>query len=114
MKKMDTTVCLIDKNCMPCQGGVPPLDAPTSHALLEEVGEGWRINEAGHLYKKFLFKDFMGPIAFANKVAEVAEAEAHHPDITIAWGSCSIEIWTHKINGLSESDFILSAKIASL
>ena len=107
-------VCLIDKSCIPCKGGVPPLDSTTANTLLAEVGNGWQINGAGHLYKKYSFNDFMGAMAFANKIAEVAEKEAHHPDITIAWSACSIQIWTHKINGLTESDFILAAKIEAI
>ncbi len=109
-----STVCLIDKSCIPCKGGVPPLSSVAANGLLAKVGGDWQINDAGHLYKKYLFNDFMGPIAFANQIAEVAEKEAHHPDITIAWGACSIEIWTHKIDGLTESDFILAAKIEAL
>jgi 4a-hydroxytetrahydrobiopterin dehydratase len=62
----------------------------------------------------FKFKDFSNAMSFANKVAEIAEAEAHHPDLTVAWGMCSVEIWTHKINGLTESDFILAAKIEAI
>ncbi len=107
-------VYLIDKNCIPCRSGALPLDSTAANALLVEVNNGWQINDAGHLYKKYLFDDFMGPISFANQIAEVAEVEAHHPDITIAWGMCSIEIWTHKINGLTENDFILAAKIEAL
>ena len=114
MESIDSTVCLIDKSCIPCMGGVPPLDITVANKLLAEVGNGWKINEAGHLFKEYKFDDFMGPLAFANKIAELAEAEAHHPDITIAWGKCSIEIWTHKINGLAESDFILAAKIQEI
>jgi 4a-hydroxytetrahydrobiopterin dehydratase len=114
MVNVESSVCLIDKACVPCMGGIPPLDSAAANKLLAEVGHGWKINEAGHLFKEYKFDDFMGSLAFANKIAELAEAEAHHPDITIAWGKCSIEIWTHKIDGLAESDFILAAKIASL
>ena len=109
---MNKEICsLTDKDCVPCQGGVPPLEAKVANKLLTEIGNGWKINESGHLYKSFKFKDFMSAINYANKIAELAENEAHHPDLTIAWGRCDIEIWTHKINGLTESDFILAAKI---
>ena len=104
-------VYLIDKVCVPCQGGVPPLDQTTVEKLLAELGKDWKINDVGHLYKQYLFDDFMQALVFANKIAEIAEKEAHHPDLTIAWGKCAVEIWTHKINGLTESDFILAAKI---
>jgi len=109
-----TISCLINKHCVPCQGGTPPLDSVMANELLSQLGQGWVINDLGHLYKEFLFSDFMGPINFANQIAKVAEEEAHHPDLTIAWGKCSVEIWTHKINGLTESDFILAAKIDAI
>lgn len=107
-------VCLMDKTCVPCHGGIPPMDGESAKKMLSELGGGWQINGAGHLYKQFKFNDFMGPIGLANKIAAVAEEQAHHPDLTIAWGSCSVEIWTHKISGLAESDFILAAKIDGL
>ncbi len=109
-----TDLCLINKHCVPCAGRVPPLEASIAGKLLNELGHEWIINSDGHLYKEVLFLDFMGAITFANKIAEIAEQEAHHPDLTIAWGKCTIEIWTHKINGLTESDFILAAKIEHL
>ena|SRR3990167_11565661 len=107
-------ICLIDKVCVPCQGGVPPLDQTTIKKLLTELEADWKINSIGHLYKQYLFEDFMQSVGFANKIAEIAEKEAHHPDLTIAWGKCVVEIWTHKINGLTESDFILAAKIEAI
>jgi phenylalanine-4-hydroxylase len=105
---------LTDKICIPCQGGVPSLDFKESSRLLARLGHGWKINEVGHLIKQFKFDDFMKAMAFANKIALVAEKEAHHPDLTLSWGSCSVEIWTHKIKGLTESDFILAAKIEEI
>lgn len=82
--------------------------------LLKQLPSGWSINSSGHLYKEFIFNDFMGPMNLANKVASIAEKEGHHPDLTISWGKFGVEIWTHKINGLTESDFILAAKIEVL
>lgn len=114
MTSIEASVCLVDKTCIPCSGSIPPMGVSEAQKLLSEVGNGWKINEVGHLFREYKFDDFMGPIAFANKIAELAEEEAHHPDITIAWGKCSIEIWTHKISGLTESDFILAAKIAAI
>jgi 4a-hydroxytetrahydrobiopterin dehydratase len=112
---METTnSCLADKSCTPCQGGIPPLAHEEVNKLLKELGSGWELNEAGHLYRKYSFPDFVGAMGFANKIAEVAEKEAHHPDLKIAWGKCTVEIWTHKIEGLTESDFILAAKIEIL
>jgi 4a-hydroxytetrahydrobiopterin dehydratase len=109
MKTTDS--CLVDESCIPCQGCVPPVVVHELNKLLKELGNGWTLNEADHLYKEYKFNNFTGPVVFANKIAEVAEREAHHPDLKIAWGICTVEIWTHKINGLTESDFILAAKI---
>jgi 4a-hydroxytetrahydrobiopterin dehydratase len=106
--------CLLNKSCVPCQGGVPPMTSKDANKLLKELGQEWSINVAGHLYKEYKFSDFMSAMNLANKIAELAEREAHHPNLIISWGMCAIEIWTHKINGLSESDFILAAKIDSI
>lgn len=112
---MQTTgTCLVNKACIPCQGGVPPLPAEEVQKLLKEVGKNWILNQEGHLYKEYTFKDFKSTMNFANKVAEISEKEGHHPDLRIAWGKCAIEIWTHKIGGLTESDFILGAKIEAI
>lgn len=102
---------LAQKSCIPCQGGILPLNDEDIQALVGQLGTDWQINEKGHLLKSFKFSNFIKAMDFANKVAIVAETEAHHPDLMIGWGVCAIEIWTHKINGLTESDFILAAKI---
>ncbi|MDP3559688.1 MAG: 4a-hydroxytetrahydrobiopterin dehydratase [Legionellaceae bacterium] len=108
-------VCtLTDKHCVPCQGGVPALSEKEVNTLLAQLSTYWQINDLGHLCKRYIFKNFMDAIALANKIAIIAEQEGHHPDLTISWGSCMVEIWTHKINGLSESDFILAAKIEEI
>lgn len=109
-----STECLVNKSCSPCQGGVPPLEDRKIRELLEELNNEWLLNSAGHLYKEYSFKNFKGPMTFANKITEIAEEEGHHPNLTIAWGVCAVEIWTHKIDGLTESDFILAAKIESI
>jgi 4a-hydroxytetrahydrobiopterin dehydratase len=101
---------LADKKCVPCRGGVPPLTHAEIQPLLSKV-EGWRVENDKRLVKKFEFKDFMGAMRFANKIAEIAEEEGHHPDLYVAWGKVEVTIWTHKIDGLTESDFILAAKI---
>lgn len=111
---MNTSCSLDQKKCVPCQGGVPPLDASETKRLFTELQGEWALNAAGHLYKKITFPNFITAMQYANNIAELAERENHHPDLTITWGSCSIEIWTHKINGLTESDFILAAKIENL
>ena len=105
---------LINKSCVPCQGGMLPLGQVLTQNLLAELNAGWIINETGHLYKTYEFRDFMEAMDFAHKIAEVAEKESHHPNVTIAWGECSLEIWTHKIFGLTESDFVLAAKIEAI
>ncbi|MGX6959963.1 MAG: 4a-hydroxytetrahydrobiopterin dehydratase [Rickettsia endosymbiont of Pentastiridius leporinus] len=111
---MTTTCSLSEKRCIPCEGGIPPLEKKEIDKLLSELQNDWIINELGHLYKKYKFPDFMEAMEFANKIAEIAEQEAHHPDLTISWEACSVEIWTHKISGLTESDFILAAKIENI
>lgn len=101
---------LAEQKCIPCRGGVPPLAKDRAQVLLRELDSGWRLNAMGHLERAFTFDDFAEAMAFANKVADVAETEGHHPDLHIAWGKCKVEIWTHKINGLTESDFYFAAK----
>jgi len=100
---------LADKACSD-GGGVPPLKAFRARELLKELGQGWKLNGRGHLVRLYTFNDFARALAFANKVGAVAEAEGHHPDLYLAWGKCKIEIWLHKIKGLTESDFVLAAK----
>ncbi len=90
--------------------GESPLKALRARELLKELGQGWTLNARGHLEQRYTFQDFAQALAFANKVGAVAEAEGHHPDLYLAWGKCKVEIWSHKIKGLTESDFILAAK----
>lgn len=101
---------LADQKCVPCRGEVPPMAKDRAEELLRELDDGWRLNAAGHLERAYAFKDFARAMAFANKVADVAEDQGHHPDLHIAWGKCGVEIWTHKISGLTESDFYFAAK----
>lgn len=103
---------LAENQCVPCRGGVPPLDEDRAHELLAELGEGWTLNEAGHLERRYECSNFAEALAFTNTVGAIAEDQAHHPDILVRWGECRVEIWTHKISGLTESDFFLAAKIA--
>jgi len=101
---------LADQKCVPCRGGVPPMEAKKAQELLTQLERGWSLNRDGHLERLYTFKDFAQALAFVNKVGAVAEHEGHHPDLHLAWGKCKVEIWTHKINGLTESDFYLAAK----
>jgi 4a-hydroxytetrahydrobiopterin dehydratase len=102
---------LADRACIPCRGGVPPLADDVAERLLGQLHGQWAINTDGHLAVRYEFRDFLTAMAFANVIGEIAEAEQHHPDVTIRWGACEVEIWTHKIDGLTESDFVLAAKI---
>ena len=104
---------LASKTCVPCKGGVPPLQGEALQTLQKQV-EGWNVVEEHHLFKTFKFPDFRTALDFVNRVGEVAETEGHHPVITLTWGKVEIKIYTHKINGLTESDFILAAKIDTL
>ena len=105
---------LCEKECVPCKGGVPPLKGKELAALEKELDGGWQVVNEHHLEKEYKFKDFRDALAFVNKVGELAEAQGHHPDIYLAWGKTRITIWTHKIDGLTESDFVLAAKADKL
>lgn len=105
---------LAAKSCVPCKGGVPALAGVELAGLLQRLGGGWRVEREHHLEKEYTFPDFAQALAFTNKVGAVAEAEGHHPDIYLTWGKVRITIWTHKIDGLTESDFVLAAKLDRL
>ncbi len=104
---------LADKTCVPCRGGVPPLTADEIRPLLAEV-DGWEVIEQHHVQKRFDFPDFVTALDFVNAVGAVAEDQGHHPDLYLTWGKVEVKIWTHKIDGLTESDFVLAAKIDRL
>jgi len=101
---------LANRHCVPCHGGVPRLKGAEVETLLGQL-EGWRAFEEHHLEKSYEFKNFAGALEFVKRVARVAETEGHHPDIAFGWGYARIKIYTHAIDGLSESDFILAARI---
>jgi len=105
---------LTAKQCVPCRGGVPPLAGAELAALARELGDAWQVVDGHHLERTFPFPDFKSALAFTNRIGELAEAEGHHPDIHLAWGKVRLTIWTHKIDGLTESDFILAAKSSQL
>ena len=104
---------LSEKTCVPCRGGVPPLTAEEIRPLAAQV-ENWNVVNDHHVEREFKFPDFKTALAFVEKVGAIAEEQGHHPDIYLAWGKAGIKIWTHKINGLTESDFILAAKIEKI
>lgn len=102
---------LQEKDCTPCRGGIPPINPEEARKMLREVPMWKLIDDSTKLYREFTFKDFAKALEFTNKVGELAEAEQHHPDIELGWGYVNIKIFTHKINGLHENDFILASKI---
>ena len=104
---------LSSKQCVPCRGGVPPLAGEEIQRLLAQLN-GWEVVREHHLKKNYGFKDFAEALAFVNRVGALAEEQGHHPDICFGWGKVEVTIWTHKIDGLTESDFILAAKIDKL
>jgi len=104
---------LASKTCVPCRGGVPPLKGQQLADLQKQLS-GWEVAKEHHLTKKYTFPDFRQALAFVNKVGDIAEEQGHHPNICFTWGKVEITIYTHAINGLTESDFILAAKIDQL
>ncbi len=104
---------LAAKHCVPCRGGVPPLQGEALRKLTAQVSD-WKVIDEHHITKTFLFPDFKTALDFVNKVGAVAEEEGHHPDLTLTWGRVDVKTYTHKIDGLTESDFILAAKIDQL
>ncbi len=105
---------LAKKECKPCQGGTPPLKGAALQQMQKQIDGGWLVIDEKKLEKEFKFKDFAQALKFVNRVGEVAEKQNHHPDIYFTWGQARIQIWTHSIQGLSEGDFILAAKIDEL
>ncbi|OFX25176.1 MAG: 4a-hydroxytetrahydrobiopterin dehydratase [Anaeromyxobacter sp. RBG_16_69_14] len=104
---------LHEKTCVPCRGGVPALGRAEVAGLLAKV-EGWEAPRDHHLTKTFKFSDFKTALAFVDRVGAMAEEQGHHPDLHLAWGKVAVEIWTHKIDGLTESDFVFAAKCDQL
>ena len=105
---------LASKSCVPCRGGVPPLDGEARRRLHDQLGNGWKVIGGHHLEKEYRFDDFRGALGFVNRVGELAEQQGHHPDVELAWGRVKLTVWTHKIDGLTESDFVWAAKADQL
>ena len=101
---------LASKHCVPCRGGVPPLKGEDLQKLSTQVSN-WKVVDEHHITKTFIFPDFKAALDFVNRVGTIAEEEGHHPDMTLTWGRVDVKTYTHKIEGLTESDFILAAKI---
>jgi|ERR1051325_4687432 4a-hydroxytetrahydrobiopterin dehydratase len=102
---------LANEKCVPCHGGVPAVKGEELDALRRELGGDWRVVNEHHLEKDFAFPDFATALAFTNRIGAIADAEGHHPDLLLGWGKVRVTIWTHAIDGLSRSDFVLAAKI---
>jgi 4a-hydroxytetrahydrobiopterin dehydratase len=113
---------LAERQCVPCRGGIPPLTREQAQPLLAQIDPAWRLERGrdakgrdyDYLSRTFTFDDFKGAMEFAVRVGEVAEEQQHHPDLHIAWGKVTAEMWTHKIAGLTESDFVFAAKCDAL
>ncbi len=104
------------KTCVPCRGGVPPLKGKDLMKLQQQLPDAaeWKVINEHHLTRLFTFPDFKTALDFVNKVGALAEEQGHHPDIVLKWGKVEVTMWTHKIDGLTESDFIMAAKIDKL
>ncbi len=102
---------LAEKKCVPCAGGVPPLKGAELARLQQDLGADWQVIGEHHLEKEYKFHTYTEAVEFTNRVARIAEEQNHHPDILLVYGKVKVTIWTHKINGLTESDFVFAAKV---
>jgi 4a-hydroxytetrahydrobiopterin dehydratase len=105
---------LAAKQCVPCQGGVPALQGEELERLQAQLGGDWRVVDGHHLEREYRFDDFQSALDVTVRIGEIAEREGHHPDLGLGWGYVRVSIFTHKVDGLTESDFILAAKIEAL
>lgn len=111
---MGSNCKLSNRKCIPCSKDIPPLKGRPLSKLHKQLGNNWQVIEEHHLEKNYFFSNFCEALAFTNKIGAVAEQQGHHPDILLTYGKVKIQLWTHKINGLSENDFILAAKCDEL
>ncbi len=105
---------LATKECVACQGAASALKGRALHDLTRELNHAWQVVSDHHLEKEFKFKDFREALDFTNRVGELAEQQNHHPDIYLTWGQVKLTLWTHKVDGLTESDFVFAAKVEEL
>jgi 4a-hydroxytetrahydrobiopterin dehydratase len=105
---------LAERDCVPCKGGTPALSGLALAELAGQLGGGWKVVAEHHLEKGYSFKNFREALDFTNRIGALAEAQGHHPDIYLAWGKVKVTIWTHKVDGLTESDFVFAAKVDTL
>jgi 4a-hydroxytetrahydrobiopterin dehydratase len=108
---MTGKVPLAQRHCQPCKGNVPPMKGADLAHYRNQLGEGWNVIGEHHLEKEFKVQDWREAVALTDRIADLADQEDHHPDILLQWGKVKVTLWTHKINGLSENDFILAARI---
>lgn len=113
MADADERKPLARKDCEACKGGEPPLTPEEQKRLLQQL-DGWQVVENHHLVRDYEFNDFTQAIDFVNRAGAIAEEQGHHPEITVGYGHAKVQIWTHKIDGLTESDFVLAAKYDEL
>ncbi|MST01236.1 MAG: 4a-hydroxytetrahydrobiopterin dehydratase [Pedosphaera sp.] len=110
-----TAACdLAAMECAPCKGGVPALKGAALKKFAGQLGAPWRVVKSHHLEAEYAFKDFARALAFTNRVGSLAEQVNHHPDIYLAWGRVRLTLWTHKVDGLTEGDFVFAAKVSRL
>ena len=101
---------LSKRKCVPCRGGIPPLKGAELARIARLLGGGWQVIDEHHLQREYRFANFREALDFTNRLGEIAEIEGHHPDILLSWGRVHVTVFTHKIDGLTESDFVLAAK----
>ena len=105
---------LSNRRCVPCRGGIPPLKGDDLRRIAGQLGGGWQVVDEHHLEKEYRFANFREALDFTNRLGEISETEGHHPDILLSWGRAFVTIYTHKVDGLTESDFVLAAKYDQL
>jgi 4a-hydroxytetrahydrobiopterin dehydratase len=105
---------LAEKECVSCKEATTPLKGAELDKLKRQLDGGWQLVKEHHLEREYKFKDFREALDFTNKVGELAESQGHHPDIFLAWGKVKLTMWTHKVDGLTESDFVFAAKVDAL
>ena len=108
-EKRENSACLINMQCVPCQGGVEPLQPQEIKEYMKQLSSDWHVIDNKNLEKEYRFKNFIEALEFVNRVGQLAESLGHHPDIYLSWGKVKLTIWTHKIGGLHKNDFILAA-----
>jgi 4a-hydroxytetrahydrobiopterin dehydratase len=116
-KKGETMAEVCDiktQHCIPCKGGILPMKGEALAGYLAQLPDAWRIVDEHHLVCRYEFSDFRQALDFTNAVGALAEHESHHPEITLTWGRVTVRIWTHKIDGLTVSDFVLASKISTI